>query len=366
MLSGLLALTLAAMPASTAVAQPANDDLAGATEVTSVPFTDSVDATEASLQGGEPDFTCAPVHSSVWYAVTLPRTTTVEVDTTGSDYDTVLSVFSGTGFADFDLVACNDDSTSLQARASFTATAGDTFYVQAAGFGEPDFDAAGQLQISFTRGKKGPTTIKESSRGRAAVAEWFSDEEFGFSETFVEVFDGRRKAGRGKPAAEATLTVFHFSEEFDPDTDAVTFTDFFGTATLQPSQFAIDRKLRNAFVNADLTLNGSRCVFTGDFEEENDENGFEEECEFFTVDVAVSVTWEGHGGIVRSRFHEREHGDDFRVKFRSSSASRDAFATGSIAGDVDLAAGPADFAALSRSAFSSMVWFRNGSGLFFE
>lgn len=350
-----------AIPAGPALAQPANDDVAGAVPVTSIPFADTVDASEATLQDGEPDATCAPLHSTVWYAVTLDRNRTVTVDTAGSDYDTVLSVYRGSDFADFDVVACNDDFTSLQARVSFTAAADETFYVQVGAFGEAEFDSeAGQLQISFTRGTKKPTIFKSSFRGNLAFADWFSEEEDGFSETSVGLVDGRSKFGRGRPIAEATLDLFHVTEEFGPATETVTVTELFGLTTLDPNQFGIDRRLRRAFVDADLTLDGSRCVFTGDVDDG------EAECESFTADVTVSVTWTGKGGIVRDRFMERVQGDDFRFTLRFRGASRDATANGSVTGDVDLVSGPAQFAVISKEASSVMEWFRNGSNLFFE
>ena len=353
-LSLVLVIVLAVVPAETALAQPGNDDLTGATPVTALPFTDSVDARDATLESGEPDATCAPLHSTVWYAVTLGQNTTVTVDTAGSDYDTVLSVYRGTDFDDFDLVACNDDFIDVQARVSVTAAAGETLFVQVGAFGEEEFDSAGQLEISFTRGTKRPTIVKGSFRGHQAFAEWFSEDEEEFSNTFVGLSDGRRKFGPGRPIAEATLDVFHFSEVFDPATDTITFTDWSGFTTLEPNQFAIERKLGQAFVDTDLTLEGVRCVI------EADEEDGTEECETLTADVTVSVTWEGQGGIVRSRFIEREHGDDFRFSFRSHSRSRDAIADGSIMGEVDLVSGLADFAVLARTADSSMEWRRAG------
>lgn len=356
----ILALTVAAIPASPALAQPTNDDVSGAVPVTSLPFADAVDASEATLEEGEPDFTCAPLHSTVWYAVTLERNMAVTVDTAGSDYDTVVSVYRGSDFDDFDLVACNDDFTDLQARASFTAAADETFFVQVGAFGEAEFDsAAGQLQISFTRGTKKPTVFKSSFRGSLAFADWFSEEEDGFSETFVGLVDGRSKFGPGRPIAEATLDLFHVTEEFDPATETVTVTEMFGFTTLDPNQFGIDRRLRSAFVDAELTLDGSRCVFTGDVDDG------EAECESFTADVTVSVTWIGEGGIVRDRFIERVQGDDFRFTLHFQGASRDATADGSVTGEVDLVSGPAQFATIAKEASSVMEWFRNGSNLFF-
>ena len=339
---------LATLPAAPAFAQPSNDDLANATPVSALGFTDSVDATGATLEAGEPDFTCAPVNSTVWYAVTLDRKTTLTIDTAGSDYDTVLSVFRGTGFPNFDLAACNDDAEDLQARVSVSVGRGETVYVQVGAFGDEP-GAAGQLEISFTRGSKQatkkPLVFKSSFRGHQAFAEWFTGDEDAFSDTFAVLTNGRAKFGKGKPTRGPALEVFHFAEEFDPVTETFTVTDFFGFTTLSDSQFHIDRKLRSASVDADLTLEGSRCVFDDDSDEGED-------CEFFTADVAVSITWDGVGSITRSRFSHRESGDDFRFTFRSRTTSREALADGSITGDVNLVSGPADFAVIARSAES--------------
>ncbi|HEX6232677.1 MAG TPA: hypothetical protein VFZ63_06090 [Jiangellaceae bacterium] len=200
----------------------------------------------------------------MWYAVTLDRKSTLTIDTAGSDYDTVLSVFRGTGFPNFDLAACNDDAEDLQARVSVSVARGETVYVQVGAFGgEPS--AAGQLEISFTRGSKQatkkPLVFKSSFRGTQAFAEWFTEDENAFSDTFTVVTNGRTKFGKGKPTRGPALEVFHFAEEFDPVTETFTVTDFFGFTTLTDSQFHIDRKLRSASVDADLTLEGSRCVY---------------------------------------------------------------------------------------------------------
>lgn len=350
-MSVVLALTLVALPASTAYAQPGNDDVADATTVAALPFTDSVDTTDATLEDGEPESSCAPVGATVWYAMTLSQNTSVTVDTAGSDYDTVLSVYQAASSDDFAEVACNDDSVGLQAMVSFAAAAGATYFVQAGAFGDEEFGAGGQLEISFGRGSAKPSLLKGSFRGNQAVAEWFTGEEEVFSDTFLILTDGSSRFGPGRPISEPTLDVFHFSEEFDPETGSFTITDLFGFAHLAPNEFTMDRRLRQASVNVDLTLEGARCEFG---EEEF------EDCEFLTAEVTVSVSWDGSGETTNSQAILRERGSDFRFMFHDRATGREAVADGSIAGELDLVSGPAEFASLTRASESFMEWSRGG------
>jgi len=55
----------------------------------------------------------------------------LEADTFGSNYDTVLSAWTGTQGA-LNLVACNDDFGGAQSKITFAATAGTTYYFLAA------------------------------------------------------------------------------------------------------------------------------------------------------------------------------------------------------------------------------------------
>jgi hypothetical protein len=97
-----------------------------------VPFTVTADTTEATRADDDPD--CVGGDGfTVWYDLTLAATTEVVLDTFGSDYDTTLSAFTGDRGA-LELVACNDDSQSLQSRIAFTAQAGVTYHLMVGAF----------------------------------------------------------------------------------------------------------------------------------------------------------------------------------------------------------------------------------------
>ena len=74
--------------------------------------------------------------NTVWYVVTAPHDGRFTIDTFGSAYDTVLSVYAGTCDALRPLV-CNDDSAGVQSQVSFAVTAGATYLVEVGQFGNP-------------------------------------------------------------------------------------------------------------------------------------------------------------------------------------------------------------------------------------
>ena len=75
---------------------PANDDISSATLVSILPFIDSNDTVQATAAGDDPIPTChASREASVWYSYTPTENQHVRATTTGSDYATVLAVFTG-------------------------------------------------------------------------------------------------------------------------------------------------------------------------------------------------------------------------------------------------------------------------------
>jgi hypothetical protein len=134
----LAALTLGLVQTPAAVAAPpANDDFDSAVLISALPFTDSVDTTEATTAGDDPD--CAGNGHTVWYSFTAPAEMGIEANTFGSDYDTTLSVYTGSRGA-LTQIRCNDDAAdSVQSRVRFNATAGVTYFFMVGSF----FDSPG-------------------------------------------------------------------------------------------------------------------------------------------------------------------------------------------------------------------------------
>jgi hypothetical protein len=89
-----VALALAAGSISPAqAAAPSNDGPGGATAATGIGFTDSVNVSQAT--SGSSDPTDCANNASVWYRYRATTTQTINVNTMGSNYDTVLGVYTG-------------------------------------------------------------------------------------------------------------------------------------------------------------------------------------------------------------------------------------------------------------------------------
>ena len=128
--SVLFILTLLFAFSTGAIAQPANDSCDQATVVSVLPFADNVNTTTATSGPEDPITSCASGGggNTVWYTFTATADVTVSANTFGSDYDTMLGLFTGT-CGDLTEVACNDDAQGTQAEIIWTATAGVTYYV---------------------------------------------------------------------------------------------------------------------------------------------------------------------------------------------------------------------------------------------
>lgn len=130
---------LSAAPAS--AAPPSNDTVAGATPITTLPFTDTVDTTEATTddQDAAVNTECgAPAtNGSVWYSLEASAPAYV-VDVSRSDFAAGVIVATGTP-GNLTLVACGPQSIGIE------ATAGETYYLMA--FSDDPAVIGGQLVI---------------------------------------------------------------------------------------------------------------------------------------------------------------------------------------------------------------------------
>jgi hypothetical protein len=98
-----------------------------ATVIMALPFTDGpLTTTGATTAPDDPD--CAGHGHTVWYTVTPATDLSMAINTLGSDYNTTVSVYTGTPGA-LTRRACNDDFQSTQSRAVFSAVAGTTYYI---------------------------------------------------------------------------------------------------------------------------------------------------------------------------------------------------------------------------------------------
>jgi hypothetical protein len=132
---------------------PPNDAFASALPIGSLPFVHTQATTGATTEVGEPAG-CATdggtTGATVWFRYTSPVAQTLTADTFGSDFDTVLGVYSGTEVGGLTEVACNDDADGLASQVTFPVTAGTTYHLQVGGWQGAGPPASGQLSVRLT------------------------------------------------------------------------------------------------------------------------------------------------------------------------------------------------------------------------
>jgi hypothetical protein len=156
--------------APTAVPAPPNDAFAAATTVSSFPAQFTATTTGATTEAGEPTtLNCAGttkiIGKTVWYTFTAPGTANLTIDTLGSNYDTILAVYSGSAIGGLTQVACNDDfiASSTQSRVNVALAAGVTYKVQVGGFVGNTGINAGNLVLNFGSVPLSPTPVATCS-----------------------------------------------------------------------------------------------------------------------------------------------------------------------------------------------------------
>ena len=150
--STVVAASITLSPRTAAAQPPVNDDFDAAIAV-ALPTADTRNTREATTAVDDPN--CSGNGHTVWYRFTPTADVLVATNTFGSNYDTTLSVWTGARGA-LNLIACNDDSGSLQSRLLFQASAGVTYYIMAASFDSLD---GGDLVFSIDVAPPPPTVI---------------------------------------------------------------------------------------------------------------------------------------------------------------------------------------------------------------
>lgn len=170
---------------------PTNDNFANAINITTLSFTDGRDSSGATTESADPSPPCVQqftsaqgntgghpngAYNTIWYKFAPVFSANLNVDTSGSSYDSVLSIWTGSGTTEATLtatnVACNDDINPgivLQSQLlGVPLTAGTTYYIMVSSFGPPDANptALGGLSIlnfSYNNGLYPPATITSIS-----------------------------------------------------------------------------------------------------------------------------------------------------------------------------------------------------------
>jgi len=94
--------------------------------------------TYATKEPGEPNHAGNAGGRSLWYCWTAPTNTPVTFDTSGSTFDTLLAVYTGSSISNQVVITSNDDIagwTNRQSHVTFTPTTGTTYHIAVDGFG---------------------------------------------------------------------------------------------------------------------------------------------------------------------------------------------------------------------------------------
>ena len=153
-------LVLNVMPAGVA---PSNDWVQNAIPIAALPYTIQEDTVDATPHRDNPNLSniSDPRHScdvldgvrypdlrTVWFRYTATFTGTIQIDTYGSYYDTVLSAYpaSDTGTE----LACNDDAQdgTVQSAAAIDVTAGKSYLIEVSDYDDSEDGSGGLLQLN--------------------------------------------------------------------------------------------------------------------------------------------------------------------------------------------------------------------------
>jgi hypothetical protein len=338
-----------------ALAAPDNDDRANATGVAAIPFDDIVDVSDATVEDDEPGSSCltyddefdesyeVPVGHTVWYEVSLSKRTQVLVDTEGSGFDTVAVVYD----SDLNEIACNDDAGTLQAKVDFTAQRGETYLVKIGSYGgdlDEEYDDP-TLVVSIDRGRVKTRELNPNRQERysfqglqAYASEWWESEgedSVTYGGHGVGIVEGRQQDSwsRGNTRI-AAVDVYSYETTFDDEKDTETFIDWWGYEEL--TNGGIDRRLRDAYVDQDVWVQGYSC--TGpivDWEDLDDDEGVEYDCtELGSGTVRAAVDWTGDGATTRSSGRDRYQDEWGTSTFRYRASERAADVVGGVTGEV--------------------------------
>jgi PKD repeat protein len=198
-------------------APPANDDIASATLIPGVPFSDYIDTSEATVAPDDPYPTCNYTgirEATVWYQFTPSEDKQVVASTAGSDYTTNLAVYPSGSMTD---TACALGNNPI----GFQAMAGQTYNIMIAAvdggpYAGPDefggqlnfsLDTPGPPQAYFDYWSDGPYSFYFSNQsydpaGASMTAYW----EFGDGGTSADWSPSHQFPGEGTYMVSLTVT----------------------------------------------------------------------------------------------------------------------------------------------------------------
>jgi hypothetical protein len=130
---------------------PANDSFSTPTAFTGIPATVTSSNIAATLQINEPlpdapgSSTAQSSQASVWFTWTAPITGAVQIDTLGSNFDTIVAVWTGSNLTTLSEIASNDEYGGSQSAVFIDVIMGVTYRIAIYGY----FDDRGAITLNI-------------------------------------------------------------------------------------------------------------------------------------------------------------------------------------------------------------------------
>ena len=115
--------------------EPANNNFTNRISLTGIPVRVTGSNVAATREPGEPNHGVEIGGASVWWTWLAPISGNVTVKTEGSNFDTLLGVYTGASVSNLtEVVSNDDDGTNVTSRVTFTAAAGMSYSIAVDGF----------------------------------------------------------------------------------------------------------------------------------------------------------------------------------------------------------------------------------------
>ncbi len=201
-------------PTPTPAPAKGNDNFTAAVVIPEpLPFTNAQNTAGSTTEPGEPS-PCGAIAATVWYRFTPSSNQTLVADTFGSNYDTVLAVYTGLSLGALSLVGCNDQFGGNQSQVQFSAATGTTYYIQAGGY----FGQTGTLVLNLA--PPPPPPANDDFADAIAIPEPLS-----YTNT-QSTAGATIEAGEPSPCGGIAATVWY---RFTPSSNQTLVADTFGS-----------------------------------------------------------------------------------------------------------------------------------------
>src|SRR5207237_8633257 len=130
---------------------PTNDNFASAFPISGQSGSLTATNANATKETGEPNIAGNAGGASVWFSWTAPVSGTATLTTAGSNFNTLLGVYTGSSVSTLTQVAANDDasSTAQTSFVTFNAVSGTADWVSVDGFNAGTTAATGNIAFAW-------------------------------------------------------------------------------------------------------------------------------------------------------------------------------------------------------------------------